>query len=150
MKSCVTKNVLSIPREIYFSGSPKDILRFSLAFRKKAKSETTRPHIPENHGSQISLCCCALFSHEVKARNRIRSQFSVIAVEIEKGIEVDASPLRRVTELVFNVAFPLSTPPECQWDASYETAIDFNQSHLLKLVSSFSDFNLVFVFPIAH
>lgn len=76
MKSCGTNDVLPIPREIYFSGSavltpPNDILDiFPTSFihlhnrlpktvkklvKSKISTQQTRPYIPENHGSQISL-----------------------------------------------------------------------------------------------
>lgn len=69
MKSCVTNNVLPIPREIYFSGYavfsqmifqdffPLLLLQkfHTIAFRKKSDSRPQTSNIPENHGSQISL-----------------------------------------------------------------------------------------------
>lgn len=113
-KSCVTNNVLPIPREIYFSGYAvftlrNDILRFTpsssslrssvhtavtsadaaIVFRKQKWTQTEaqpRRRRPTKDltflrkpwesnfftGSNFfrCYCCCALFSHEFKARNR--------------------------------------------------------------------------------
>lgn len=87
MKSCVSNNVLPIPREIYFSGfavsTPKwyfEILLYTIAYRKKtsaASLETTkRPStFQKTMGVKFLYVCCALFSHGFKARNRKKANF---------------------------------------------------------------------------
>lgn len=83
MKSSVTNDVLPIPRGDLLQWLCRMIFWdfFSLHNRcrkKKNNTSSDRPHIPANHGSQISLWglpLCALFSHEFKSEKPQKSQF---------------------------------------------------------------------------
>lgn len=110
MKSSVTNDVLPIlpiRLEIYFSGLQNDISRFFFSSFYLPKNEKwRRPHIPESHGSQISLwtvsCCCALFSHDFKGKPQKSKFKSSLCRNRNKLKSLTLAVLRKFSEVNSN------------------------------------------------
>lgn len=122
MKSCVSNNVLPIPREIYFSGFAVSTPNFSRFYftqsptekkpqRCVSRNDQKAFHIPENHGSQISLCLLRFVFSWIQRRETAKKPIlSHLGVVIELKL-ASAASLVWATELNFRLPFRSAFPP---------------------------------------
>lgn len=112
MKSCVSNNVLPIPREIYFSGFAVSTPRFFFTqspTEKKPKRCVSRNdqkafHIPENHGSQISLCLLRFVFSWIQRRETAKKP---ILSHLGFVIELKLAGFSRVSHMGHRIGFQI-------------------------------------------